>query len=193
MLRFHVGANKEKAVRRWSMVVFAILMLFGACNPYEESSTEPTPEPLAIGLFTAQTLWGDAPLQNVLFWQIDAPEGATIHCELDPDGDGDFDVQISDCPTSGEYEVTLEEVGAISVGLRAKVGEEVAEAQETLFVNGIDWAPNLVRVRALPGLVSSVLGEDGAVTLIFNDEAAVPPSALVRSFGMKRPLVSCGG
>jgi formylglycine-generating enzyme required for sulfatase activity len=47
------------------------------------------------------------------------------------------------------------------------------EAKELVYVNHVDWAPNVVRVAELPGLVSSVAA-DGAVTLTFKDAASVP-------------------
>lgn len=126
-----------------------------------------------IASFTADKLWGDAPLSTKLTWQVNAPANTKVDCELDADGDGTFETKLPNCAGPGSKAVTVSTVGQAQPRLRATANGMSVEALETLYVNKIDWAPNVVRVAELAGLVSSV-ATDTQVTLTFQSAANVP-------------------
>lgn len=132
-----------------------------------------TTNDVTIASFTADKLWGDAPLHAVLTWQVTAPAGTPVDCELDADGDGAFETPLLSCAGAGAHPVSLSTVGRVQPRLRANAGGKSVEATEILYVNQIQWAPNVVRVAELTGLVSSV-ATDAGVTLVFQDAASIP-------------------
>lgn len=128
---------------------------------------------LTIVAFSGQPAWGDAPLATSLAWTIAGGDGR-LRCELDADGDGMFEVVDADCSPKGSRAVILPKPGRVDASLRVTSGSSTTTAKTVLFVNKVDWVPNLIRVRSLPGLVSSDLKEDGTVTLTLASAASVP-------------------
>ncbi len=124
--------------------------------------------------FRGDKLWGDAPLVTNLIWQIDVSAATALECQLDADGDGAFETVLPNCPAFGSQAVTLSKIGAIEPKLRVMANGKSAEMTELIYVNHIDWVPNIVRVGELPGLLSSS-ATDTQVTLTFQNTGSVPP------------------
>lgn len=145
------------------------------CLPDQDAAEAGLPPAGEILFFSADKLWGDAPLDTTLSWEItDAPSNAV--CDLDLDGDGTFETAVTPCNGEGTSPVTIANVGPVDVALRiSSPNGEVVET-ERLFSNQIDWAPNVVRVAELQGLQTSV-AQDTQVTLTFGTAANIPTLA----------------
>jgi len=155
------------------------VLLGNQCVPDADGSAADGGEPsFSILKFTANRLWGDAPLDTDLYWHILAPSGTALQCDLDSDGDGTFETTIASCPLSGSVSVTLTTPGRVEPTLRVTANGVSVEATELIFCNQVEWVPELVRVEALPGITSSSMSDDDTtVTLQFEGAAQVPQIA----------------
>jgi hypothetical protein len=122
--------------------------------------------------------WGDAPLRTTLKWEIGVPEGETIGCTLDADGDGKTDYTYGDCPKKGTQEHVFETMGVYRPVLTARTtaGDRATKSIE-VYANNCIFKDNVRFPDEAAGYKGATL-ETGHVRIEFANETDVPAYAV---------------
>jgi hypothetical protein len=105
---------------------------------------------------------------------VSDPEGGSLTCELDANGDGTVETVVDDCAGSGTYAFTFSDSGVFHSRLLARDERgQTAEMSIEVFSNHLEFSDAVVFPEQMRGFVSAeVTGSE--VLLDFEDPAVVP-------------------
>ncbi len=92
---------------------------------------EPNASPV-VESFTSTPSRGTAPLNVVFSWRITDPDGDSLTCRLDFDGNGSWDKVVENCPSEGSAETTYD--GAGNYRVLFQVTDGTSSVEKTLYV-----------------------------------------------------------
>ena len=114
-------------------VVTVVVALAAACTAAPAPGTATTtttipgdPTSPVISRFTASGSGGPSPLAVALSWTISDPSGLDMVCEIDTDGDGNYDQTVVSCTSETVRTVNFPSPGTTRVGLRVSDGASPA-------------------------------------------------------------------
>ncbi|MFH2005589.1 MAG: hypothetical protein ABI333_03270 [bacterium] len=134
-------------------------------------------QPPVITLFEANPPFGNAPLSTRLYWEISDPEGDTLTCELDINGDGIADHTIESCTSQDAYDFLAEVQGRHRVTLTVMDSKSSVTAELSIFANNCPIPTNVVYPNDFPSLEETILEPD-TLELLYRDPTDVPQIAV---------------
>ncbi|MFO0741425.1 MAG: hypothetical protein U0270_36350, partial [Labilithrix sp.] len=129
----------------------------------------------------AEAGWGDAPVAVHFTWRVTSTTGKPLRCLLDVEGDGNFDVELPNCdadtkatPIDALPAHTYTTRGEHKPKLLVSDGTATVEATQSIYANGLDFAPITKFPEKMPGFVKAEATPNTKVILTFASEAQLP-------------------
>lgn len=159
----------------------AAAAIAAACTPPPGGGTSTTtttapagPVPPVVNTFTQRGSAGAAPALVTLAWNVSDPNGDTLTCRIDSDGDGTFDVTVNGCQTPGSRNFAVAAAGSYTAKLEVTDGthDPVTATRPFVVVAGTS-EPMDIELRGLDDL-------DPEIADLFTDAVARWESVIVR-------------
>ena len=164
--------------RRLTALVMLIGLVAVSCTVTTTPSTTTTTFPPGatapvVNSFAPDSAIQTAPAVVALKWSVADPQGTSLTCTIDGNGDGTVDVTVTGCQGTGSRNVVLPTVGNATARLTVSDGTETATATTPLAIIAGPTEPFNIEVRPVAPL-------DPAVQAAFDAAAARWESIVVR-------------
>jgi hypothetical protein len=201
----NVARTRGRTAVRAGIAATAAAILFASCAPPPTGSTPTTTfspngdnRPVVQSFIVKGTI-RSAPSVVTLAWSVTDADGDPLTCQLDGDGDGVFELTISDCQGVGSRNVSLPSAGSRTAVLRVDDGNTApVTATRSYSVATGTTEPFDVELRGLDSLAPSVAAAftqsldrwEGIITRGLPDYAPAPrPSCLPADVDPLPPLI----
>lgn len=155
-----------------SLTLVAIVL--GGCGGASSSGGAPM-----IERFEATPSWGEAPLDTALVWELSGADDG-LSCDLDVDGDGDFEQSFSPCPQMGNVPFTFSEWGKFEPTLVVRAPNQPdAIAHAIVYSNHFVFADEVVFPESLAPVTDAQVLPDTLVLTYDRAGVAIPVGAIV--------------
>jgi hypothetical protein len=159
------------------MASAALVFACAAPTPGCESSSNRAP---TIAVFDANPPYGEAPLSTWLYWEISDPDGDTLTCEIDINGDGRADHTIRPCTSEDTHDIVVEAPGRHTITLTVSDGKHRVVRELPVYANDCPLPSNVFYPENHPGLVEVVL--NNTTTELLYDDPTVAPEVPTNTF-----------
>jgi len=167
---FTSGRNVMKHISFFALC-FVLLSTAGCRKDVKDENGN---EPPVIEWFLTNPQWGDAPLEVEFNWTISDPDGDSLSCSLDADGDGTFDATFENCSSDDKHTHTFTEPGSSEPRLVVTDGSgNTSELSTQVYANRLVFADNVIFPEKTDGFVSAQV-DPGEVILTFESASSVP-------------------
>ena len=175
-------ALRARSARVGLVALLAGAAVVAACGPQPGGGSPTTttttivtePRPPVIHSFTQRGATGGAPALVTLAWEVSDPNGDPLTCRIDGDGDGTYDLTVTNCQVPGSRNFPVDSPGPHQARLEVRDGDHDPVTATRAFVVTADVGePMDIELRGLEDL-------DPAIAQAFTDAAARWESVIVR-------------
>jgi len=161
-------------------LLVSVVLVIACVGPTPGCKRSPNRAPTIV-LFDANPPFGEAPLSTWLYWEISDPDGDTLTCEIDVNGDGRPDHTIHPCTSEDTQDIVAEAPGRHIITLTVSDGKQRVKLELPVYANDCPLPSNVFYPEDHPGLEAVVL-DDMTTELVYRDPTVTPPVIPTNTF-----------